>query len=103
MDDIRQLMELVKLKMAMRTQLQKAYQNLHPDYKKELKRNQFHTFKELEMLGKIFEKEERSRKRYKPPPAPKDPEFPRMAFHPESYFNKNESCSYASRPPRDNN
>ena len=82
--------------MALTTQMKKAYDNLHPDYKKEINRNQFYTFKKLEMLGKLFDEEERSRKRYKPPPAPKDAEFPRLAFHPESYANKIEARPYAN-------
>ena len=49
-------------------------------------------------MGKIFKEEKRCRKRYKPPPAPQETDFPTLAFHPEKYASKTDSHQKASQP-----
>ncbi|CAB0027821.1 unnamed protein product [Trichogramma brassicae] len=93
--NINALMSRVVPKMAEEQKLQQAYKNLHPWLLIEIKRRQFKTFQELQLLGLEEEARRDSLKRYKPPPSPAETAFPENAYNSKKYTT-NKTAAIAS-------
>ena len=58
--------------LPLRTQLDRVYRNLHPDFLEKIYREQVTSLDELERLGQQIELRRELAKRYKPPPTPEN-------------------------------
>ena len=68
--------------MTLKEQLDKTYWNLHPIIRRNISRDKFSSFSELQEIGKRIELEQSRLKIYRPPPAIEDVFCPLAAYRP---------------------
>uniref|UniRef100_A0ABD2WNZ3 RNA-directed DNA polymerase n=1 Tax=Trichogramma kaykai TaxID=54128 RepID=A0ABD2WNZ3_9HYME len=88
---IRLLLDQLKPPLCMREQIDRAYMNLHPSYRRAFSREQCVTFREFQKLGKLEELKRRQELAYREPPKSEN-----VMFRNAAYVEPEESRSVAA-------